>query len=170
MRTHWRRLYREGERLHPVKIEFGDGRLDLVTEHEAREYECRPAAGGRACLVDGRRVRSGFVARRGDDLWLHLDGRMRIVRLQHQASAGSRAADPQTSDELRAPMTGTVRAIQVAPGGVVARGQTLLVVEAMKMEHAIKAPRDGQIAAIHCEVGDLVDLAQVLLRLAPVEH
>ena len=60
------------------------------------------------------------------------------------------------SGHLASPMPGTVVALPLKAGDSVARGVTLVVVEAMKMEHAIVAPHDGTIAALNCAVGDLV--------------
>jgi 3-methylcrotonyl-CoA carboxylase alpha subunit len=57
---------------------------------------------------------------------------------------------------LRSPMPGTVIAVAVAAGDRVAKGAPLVIVEAMKMEHAVVAPRDGKIARVAVSVGDLV--------------
>ena len=56
--------------------------------------------------------------------------------------------------------------ISVTPGDRVARGDTLIVLEAMKMELPLKAPVDGVIAAIACQVGDLVQPGIPLVELA----
>jgi 3-methylcrotonyl-CoA carboxylase alpha subunit len=54
-------------------------------------------------------------------------------------------------DRLTAPMPGLVKSVRVAAGDVVKKGQILLVLEAMKMEHSISAPHDGKIAEIASE-------------------
>jgi 3-methylcrotonyl-CoA carboxylase alpha subunit len=54
-------------------------------------------------------------------------------------------------------MPGKVIRVQVAAGQTVARGAPLLVLEAMKMEHTIRAPSEGRISAVHYGEGDLVD-------------
>ena len=53
-------------------------------------------------------------------------------------------------------MPGVVLKILVRPGDVVTRGMPLLILEAMKMEHPIVAPRDGSIASVNCREGELV--------------
>ena len=58
---------------------------------------------------------------------------------------------------FKAPMNGTVVEILVEAGTRVAAGDTIIVMEAMKMEHAIKAPADGTVTDIYFAVGDLVD-------------
>ena len=58
---------------------------------------------------------------------------------------------------LTAPLPATVTAVHVETGRSVTRGQPLIVLEAMKMEHVIAAPRDGKIAAVHFRAGDQVE-------------
>ena len=73
-------------------------------------------------------------------------------------------AAPARADAAYAPMSGTVITIDVTPGDVVTQGQTLLVVEAMKMEHPLKAGHDTRIGAVHCAVGDQVSGDQLLVE------
>jgi 3-methylcrotonyl-CoA carboxylase alpha subunit len=70
---------------------------------------------------------------------------------------------------LSAPMPGRVIQLFVTAGETVRRGQPLLVIEAMKMEHTIAAPRDGTVAAVPYAVGDLVEEGAELIQLAAVE-
>jgi biotin carboxyl carrier protein len=58
-----------------------------------------------------------------------------------------------------------VIAVKVAPGQKVARGEELLVVESMKMENAVRAPRDGTVRAVAAQVGDMVGPGAVLVEL-----
>jgi biotin carboxyl carrier protein len=68
-------------------------------------------------------------------------------------------------DEIRAPMPGLVLQILVGPGEEVKRGDTLLILEAMKMENVIKSPGDGLIGQVSVEKGQPVDKGQVLFRM-----
>jgi len=67
---------------------------------------------------------------------------------------------------LTAPMPGSVLATEVNAGDTVGKGQLLVILEAMKMEHRIVAPRDGIVEQLHVTVGDQVDNAQLLVTLA----
>jgi 3-methylcrotonyl-CoA carboxylase alpha subunit len=67
---------------------------------------------------------------------------------------------------LNAPMPGKVVQAMVTAGDSVVRGQTVMILEAMKMEHAISAPADGIIADVFFAAGDQVDEGAELLRLA----
>ena len=68
-----------------------------------------------------------------------------------------------TDDGVSAPMPGVVLEVRCAPGDVVTAGQTLVVLEAMKMEHHMNAPHDGVIGAVHVVAGGQVDNGQVLV-------
>ncbi len=70
---------------------------------------------------------------------------------------------------LLAPMPGTVVRIAVAPGGQVTAGTPVVVIEAMKMEHAIRAPGDGVVAEVGVSVGQTVDTGARLARIETAE-
>jgi 3-methylcrotonyl-CoA carboxylase alpha subunit len=82
-------------------------------------------------------------------------------------------APPEHADlgggRLTAPMPGRIIQLLVAAGEQVHRGQPLLVLEAMKMEHTIAAPRDGVVATVHYAAGDLVDEGAELIALAEID-
>ena len=67
------------------------------------------------------------------------------------------------ANELRAPFNGKVIAIKAQPGQAVARGDTLLVLESMKLEHVLAASRDGVVKAVHVEAGQQAATSQVLV-------
>lgn len=75
------------------------------------------------------------------------------------ASAGATNA----ANELRAPFNGRVVAVHAAPGAAVKKGDTLVVVESMKLEHALAAVRDGTVRSLHVQAGQQVAPAQVLV-------
>lgn len=66
---------------------------------------------------------------------------------------------------VRSPMPGTVIAVNVAPGDAVVAGAVVAIVEAMKMEHALRAPSDGIVAEVHAVAGTTVALDQPLVRI-----
>jgi len=74
------------------------------------------------------------------------------------ASGGGR------TDRMTAPMPGVLLEIRVAPGSAVTRGQTVMVLEAMKMKNELKAPRDGTVAELFVTEGQLVKYGEALLR------
>lgn len=112
--------------------------------------------------LDG--VRHSFH-RAGD--WIGRDGDAWQVRDHDPVAASLTGAGHAGADSLTAPMPGTVTVVKVAVGDEVAAGQSLLVVEAMKMEHVISAPHAGTVAEIDVTPGTTVAMDQVLAVIAP---
>jgi len=79
------------------------------------------------------------------------------------------AVDAAGVNELRAPFNGKVIAVKAQPGCAVARGDTLLVLESMKLEHALGAARDGIIKAVHVEPGQQAATSQVLVTFEALQ-
>jgi len=109
---------------------------------------------------------SGFAtaAKVGDVWWVHFEGHtFCLERIEPGAS--------QSGDEggLTAPMPGKVLDVLVEIGQLVEAGQTLMVLEAMKMEHRILASISGQITGVHFTVGQQVQQGSVLLEMAESE-
>ncbi|TDC47246.1 ATP-grasp domain-containing protein [Actinomadura sp. KC345] len=112
-------------------------------------------------LTYAGRTTSFQAARDGDTLWLGRDGHAWALSEHVRAEAG--AASAGTGDGvLRSPMPGTILAVKAAEGERVAQGQPLVVVEAMKMEHAVTAPLAGVVAKLPVRAGAQVALDAVL--------
>jgi acetyl/propionyl-CoA carboxylase alpha subunit len=114
--------------------------------------------------IDGRRVRATF-GRDGDaSWWLAAGAEIAVVdaRLQGRAGTSARAAG-----DVLAPMHGRVTQVLVAPGHAVEAGALLVVIEAMKMEHQLRAPRAGTVGSLHARPGDQVAARQCLVELQP---
>jgi biotin carboxyl carrier protein len=69
--------------------------------------------------------------------------------------------------KITAPMPGRVTKVQAKPGDNVSVGETLVVLEAMKMEYSLSADLEGRIRQVHCVVGGQVRLGQVLVEVEP---
>lgn len=108
------------------------------------------------------------VVRDGDRLWLHADGRhYSLVARRPRDRRLARAGDARLAGHwvARSPMPGAVIAVGVAAGDVVEAGTPLAVVEAMKMEHTIRAPGPGVVASVAVSPGSRVPLDAVLVEL-----
>ncbi len=81
------------------------------------------------------------------------------------APAAPVATDTTGAEKVNSPMPGNILDIKVAVGDAVKNGQTLLILEAMKMENEIKAPCDGTVAGVHISKGDTVDSGALLISL-----
>ncbi|MET7570644.1 biotin carboxylase N-terminal domain-containing protein [Streptomyces sp. NPDC005492] len=105
-----------------------------------------------------------------DGIWLGRDGDAWHVRDHDPVAASLSGADRSGADSLTAPMPGTVTVVKVAVGDQVTAGQSLLVVEAMKMEHVVSAPHAGTVAELDVTPGATVAMDQVLAVIAPAEE
>ncbi|MFF0737615.1 acetyl/propionyl/methylcrotonyl-CoA carboxylase subunit alpha [Streptomyces chartreusis] len=102
--------------------------------------------------------------------WLGRDGDAWHVRDHDPVAASLTGSAHAGADSLTAPMPGTVTVVKVAVGDEVSAGQSLLVVEAMKMEHVISAPHAGTVAELDVTPGATVAMDQVLAVITPVEE
>ncbi|MFC8705396.1 acetyl-CoA carboxylase biotin carboxylase subunit [Streptomyces anulatus] len=108
----------------------------------------------------------GHFHRSGD--WLGRDGDTWHVQDHDPVEASLSGAGRSGADTLAAPMPGTVTVVKVAVGDTVEAGQSLLVVEAMKMEHVISAPHAGTVTELDVIAGATVAMDQILAVVAPV--
>ncbi|MFI6551455.1 ATP-binding protein [Streptomyces griseus] len=104
--------------------------------------------------------------RSGD--WLGRDGDAWHVQDHDPVEASLSGAGRGGADTLAAPMPGTVTVVKVAVGDEVEAGQSLLVVEAMKMEHVIAAPHAGTVTELDVTAGATVAMDQILAVVVPV--
>ncbi len=104
--------------------------------------------------------------RSGD--WLGRDGDTWHVQDHDPVEASLSGAGRGGADTLAAPMPGTVTVVKVAVGDEVEAGQSLLVVEAMKMEHVIAAPHAGTVTELDVTAGATVAMDQILAVVVPV--
>ncbi|MFJ2261920.1 acetyl/propionyl/methylcrotonyl-CoA carboxylase subunit alpha [Streptomyces sp. NPDC087844] len=101
--------------------------------------------------------------------WLGRDGDAWNVQDHDPVTASLTGAAHADADSLTAPMPGTVTVVKVAVGDEVTAGQSLLVVEAMKMEHVISAPHAGTVTELDVTPGTTVAMDQILAVIAPRE-
>ena len=104
--------------------------------------------------------RLAHVVKVGDDWWVHLDGSIHVLAIDEQGAGGGGEAGGMV-----APMPGKVLEILCLVGDTVEEGQTLIVMEAMKMEHRIAATESGTITTIHHSVGEQVDAGATLIDI-----
>jgi biotin carboxyl carrier protein len=123
--------------------------------------------GGWQLVIDGR-ARLAYVAAEGDQRYVWCAGAQ--AALARGGGRGRRGGAGATGGGLlSAQMPGQVRALLVAEGDAVVRGQTLLILEAMKMELRVSAPADGVVRAVHVWAGALVERGAALIELALAE-
>ena len=134
--------------------------------------------GDTTCTVTGARLGHGTLSARFDDQARRLPLAISGTRIRVHDGNGQRwpferapafawaSDDRGTARHLAAPMPGRIVLVRAAPGDVVEEGQELMVMEAMKMELALKAPRAGTIESISAVQGEFVDADAILVRFA----
>lgn len=95
--------------------------------------------------------------------WLYFDGR--VVHVPRDSGTTRGRSKGRGESSVMAPMPATVVSISAGPGQQVNEGDTVIVLEAMKMELPIKAPRSGVVKAVHCNKGELVQPGVSLLEI-----
>ena len=109
--------------------------------------------------------RGARVAVNGDHVWIHYDGCAHELIWQDAISHHAAATVDKIDDIARAPMPGTVVAVLVVTDDLVRAGDTMVIIESMKLETSIKAPRDGVVQTVHVEVGLAFERDALLVTL-----
>ncbi|MBF3261983.1 3-methylcrotonyl-CoA carboxylase, partial [Pseudomonas aeruginosa] len=112
--------------------------------------------------VDGVTRRSAAL-RRGRQLFLEWEGELLAIEAVDPIAEAEAAHAHQGG--LSAPMNGSIVRVLVEPGQTVEAGTALVVLEAMKMEHSIRAPHAGVVKALYCSEGELVEEGTPLVEL-----
>jgi 3-methylcrotonyl-CoA carboxylase alpha subunit len=146
---------------HAVRVHYRNGfyALDLAGSRVTARAE-RTNEGGLVVELAGVRARLAAL-HRGREVIVLKDGAS--WRLRHLDPLAPELEEDAAGGRLTAPMPGRVLEVLVAGGMRVARGQPLMVLEAMKMEHTIAAPADGVVARVSYAAGDLVEEGAILL-------
>ena len=158
-------LLRTGDTALAVRVSTPpDGPMRLSWDGQTLDAQVTHRRGGITLVCDGvqRRV---TVLQDGPRLTAVLDGRNYTWDLVDPLLPP--AAAQSGGDLVVAPMPGRIIDVRTQPGAAVQRGDVLLVLEAMKVQMRLTAPRDGIVAHVGAAVGDLVDDGAVLVSYAP---
>jgi 3-methylcrotonyl-CoA carboxylase alpha subunit len=150
-----------------VTLGYGRAGLALDFGKGARPASAWPVAEDRLRIELGDRRLDATVVRRGHTLHVFIAGSE--YRLDVADALAATQAIEAPSGSLTAPMPGRIVQLKISTGDRVKRGDTLLVLEAMKMEHSLLAPADGLVESVSFAVGDLVEEGVELLVLAVAE-
>ena len=160
-----------------IELRFQDGEADIALRARPNGTGYRLVIGENACTIDGVLEESGALHDEIDGVQVTAtvvdDGADMVVvahdrnhRLTRRDPMAAASAAQALGGRLSAPMPGKVVAVHVEDGEKVKAGQSLMVLEAMKMEHVIAAPADGVVAAVRFAAGDQVMEGDELLSMA----
>jgi acetyl-CoA/propionyl-CoA carboxylase, biotin carboxylase, biotin carboxyl carrier protein len=158
-----------------MKITFDDTTIDLTKTgksyratmgEETVEVEIIHAEAERGqleLLINGEHL-AAYVSSDNAKRWVTINGRTFVLTKQ-TGSRKSGGGHHHTAGELTAPMPGQVRAVNISEGDDVTKGQTLFVLEAMKMEIRIQSPQDGTVNRLLVKQGQTVEREQILVEI-----
>ena len=121
------------------------------------------ANGQLSAFIDGQKINASIIK---NNQALHIFTDAATYQLTAIEDHGMSIDEDDEKGGLTAPMPGTIIDVLVADGDEVSEGQTLILLEAMKMEHAIKAPADGVIESVRFKTGDMVEEGVALIEMA----
>jgi biotin carboxyl carrier protein len=156
-----------------MKLNFNDSTLDvssngktfaLTLDDKTIHAEVAHAESDRLdLLIDGKRV-TAYVSSDNARRWVTVNGQTFVLTKSSGAPRGGHGHH-HAAGELTAPMPGQIRTLNIREGEAVTKGQTLLVLEAMKMEIRVQAPMDGVVKRLSVKQGQTVEREQVLIEI-----
>ena len=138
----------------PYRLQVGERAVDLQIVHSDGRWA--------TVEIDGIRQRHAYRLD-GRQLWLFT--RPGSLRLEDRTQSAVSSQASVSSGTLKAPMDGAIVDVLVSEGSTVSKGQLLVVLEAMKMEHPLKSGIDGVLKRLQVRVGDQVKNRQILLEV-----
>ena len=158
MKTTWR----DGERVREVEWKaLGNGRYAVRVDAAEFEIATELTVDGRFRMTGDTGTTVAEVTAVGSRRFVRL-GSLEFV-LEREASG--RRAGAAAHGGMEAPMPGVITKVMVAAGAEVEKGQPLVALEAMKMEHMIRAPRAGKVKSVSASPGQMVQAGATLVEL-----
>lgn len=133
-----------------LRVDAERGRLDLIISTPHATLPTQPV--------------TAYVSSDGAKHWVTINGQT-FVLTKSSGTRKSGGAHHHAAGELTAPMPGQIRAVNISEGDAVAKGQTLMILEAMKMEIRIQSPVDGVVSSISVNAGQTVEREQILIKV-----
>ncbi len=154
----------QGDQVQPLLVITRDQHhYDIIMDDRALSLEVISLDDKRLVFQAGRYRQQRYYAKQNDKVYLDSHhGNLSFINQTHQRSQG---AETSGTGRILAPMDGSIMAVLVEVGQSVKKGDTLLVLEAMKIEHPIKADRDGNVASINVQAATQVKKRQGLISI-----
>ena len=149
-----------GQQVYNITIERREQGYRAQVEGEPYDLQVLDAQPGQLSLLFQGRPVTLYWAERAGKRWVSMDGCTYL--LEKPALRGRRGSEGESAGSLRSPMPAQVRDIHVSEGMLVEKGETLMLLEAMKMEIRVQAPRAGRVARLAVQVGQSVNRDQEL--------
>ena len=160
--------WRDGEREVAVLVHrHRDGTLGLELPGGAQKATVRRAAEGALAITLGSDSFEARAVRRDGDYTCFFGGRSRRLRLVDPLDVTQYESTAADETAVRSPLPGKIIDLKIKAGDTVSKGQPLLVLEAMKMEHTLNSPVDGKVKSVRYAVGEQVPEGADLVEFEP---
>jgi biotin carboxyl carrier protein len=156
--------FQSGSKTSTVVLEPHAQGTRAVVDGQPLELEVLDEQPGLLSLRLNGKLLSFHWADDGERKWISIDGCTYILE-KPTSRRTPRPGESQPEDVLRAPMPALVRSVSVSEGDLVSPGQTLLLLEAMKMEIRLQAPRLGLVVRMAARQGETVERDQILVEI-----
>lgn len=146
-----------------------ENEITVNGERHGIDFEQLAQDGTLSLLIDNRSLEA--IVDERDDAWeVLLHGELYTVRVQDErayrlAQARGQLSDAAEAVVIRSPMPGLILDVRVEEGEIVEQGQTVVILESMKMENELRAGRDGMVTRVHVDKGDSVEKNQELVAI-----
>lgn len=156
-----------------IKIDGNSsGEYKVVVGEREYQFSASNVSPNEFSILLNKKNTKAYVADSDDSLFVYIDGH--VIQLKRPGADNSNYAGAGgefgVKDEVSTPMPGKVVKVLVKQGDKVSAGQSLVIVESMKMENEIKSPADGEVSAVNFKDGDLVEPGQPIIKLNPSEE
>jgi biotin carboxyl carrier protein len=160
--------YQVGDMVYSIDLERQGESYRAIIDDQSYDLQVLGLQDGEITLMIEGRPMSVYYATHQGNRWISVGGCSYVLE-KPASSSRRRGGDAAAGGAVRAPMPAQVRAILVAEGESVNKGDTLLIIEAMKMEIRIQAPKPGKITHLLVEVGQTVARDELMLEIKEVE-
>lgn len=127
------------------------------------DFSSSPGSSLYSMIVGGKQYEVA-IEKSENDLLIHINGEAHRVRISKELKAKAKK-EKKARIEVRAAMPGLIIALEVRPGQSVKKNDGLLIMEAMKMQNEVKAPRAGIVAEVHASKGSPVEKGEKLVTI-----
>ena len=161
-----------GGKVHKVSLESKRDKQFAVVDGKAYEVDAHRVSPQALSLLIGGKSYLAHVARDGEKVFVAIGTSRFLLEEPKQESdrpGGMGGIPGKAEGTIKAPMPGLVIKVNAEEGKVVNPGDSLVVVEAMKMEHEMRSGMKAVVEKVHVKPGQQVDAFQVLVELKPVE-
>jgi biotin carboxyl carrier protein len=160
--------YTIGSKVYKVSIELKDGYYNINLVDQSFKVNCSSISPHCFSMLIGDKSHTVYIADDAEGKYISLKGAHYLVRetAQKEAAQHGSPADLPVSDGLiSAPMPGKIVKILVKEGEEVEQGQSLLILESMKMENSIASPFKGKVIKVNVDIGELAQPGESLIEL-----